>query len=572
MFESAKKESQYLIRAGIFLPILIFIAFLITFSINVPWMDDMDAFPDFLGRFLKADNWDEKWWLLFKPNNEHRIVYAKLMNLWWYFVTGELNMKLIMIFGNITLLGILWLFWRVLKEQNIPLKYFLPIPLLLLHPQYYLISLWSITGHQYQPVIFFGLLGIFLLTRNTITTFIFAVLVIIFDSFTMSNGLFFWFVGIIILLLQGRIRLTGIWVILTILTIKIYFYKFDTEANDLGFAYFMKHPHESFLGFFTTLGGSVDFWNHKAIFVRSIAPTILGMVLVSIGTYWSLGLALYSKELPFSWLKLTRKGKLFELHQRIADKPINLLILGGFLFLAANALVIGILRPRFGYFVMLVSNYKIYPITLLILVYLMLLTGWLRKTSNQKYFYLFLVFSLLFNIASYLKFTPEVIERRKDLLVRAYNQKNNLIGLGAERHSPFREYAITALKRLTDQGIYVYPKSFVADMESQLLAPLPENKVIEANIVKASDGERIENTDLKISGGINDGAYLILKSAQNTYLIYGQQERFFGGKVGFSLLVPTKMLEPADYQIGIMVVSSGKSEIFNTKKQISVNY
>ncbi|MEY4538883.1 MAG: hypothetical protein RLZZ306_640, partial [Bacteroidota bacterium] len=97
---------------GIFLPIFFFSLMLFTYAVNVPWMDDTDAFPDFLGRFLEAKTWDEKAWLMFKPNNEHRIIYAKLVNLLHYGITGTLNMRTLTILSNITLLGMLWIFWR----------------------------------------------------------------------------------------------------------------------------------------------------------------------------------------------------------------------------------------------------------------------------------------------------------------------------------------------------------------------------------------------------------------------------------------------------------------------------
>ena len=275
-----------LTQIGIILPIFFFLLMLFTYAVNVPWMDDTDAFPDFLGRFLEAKNFDERVWLLFKPNNEHRIVYAKLMNLLHYGITGTLNMRTLTIISNITLFGMLWIFWRVIKEQKLSTLYFLPVPFLLLHPQYYLTSLWTITGFQYQPVVFFGLLGVYLLSKNTLWTFFGAVLAVFFDSFTMSNGLFYWLVGFVILALQGRYKMLGIWVIFTLATFKLYFYKFDTQANDQGFQYFFQHPQESFFGFFTHLGGSLDFQTLSPILIRSISPTIAGFILIGISAWW----------------------------------------------------------------------------------------------------------------------------------------------------------------------------------------------------------------------------------------------------------------------------------------------
>jgi hypothetical protein len=539
---------------------------LFIYAVNVPWMDDTDAFPDFLGRFLEAKNFDEKIWLMFKPNNEHRIVYAKLMNLLHYALTGTLNMRTLTIVSNITLFGMLWIFWRVIKEQKLPVYYFLPVPLLLLHPQYYLTSIWTITGFQYQPVVFFGLLGVYLLSKNTLWTFLGAAFAVFFDSFTMSNGLFYWMVGIVILALQGRYKMLGVWLIFMIATFKLYFYKFDTQANDQGFDYFFHHPHESFFGFFTHLGGSLDFQTLSPILIRSIAPTIAGFILIGIAIWWIFlkETALYEKfSIGKYWSKLQTKFN---------AEPSNYIILGCFLFLVINAVVIAILRPRFGYFVMIVGNYKIYPATMLVVVYLMLLTGWLKFTKSSKPFKWILIVSVAFYVASYIKFLPEVHERRKDLLVRAFNQEHNQIGFGPIVGSDFDRYVQTAMSRLVPKGIYQYPKTIFTDSEKELLAKLPDNQSIKVNILKINNEVFVFSKDLTMGTGINDGVYLILKSAKSTYLIYQKRnlQGYFMEEI--AMQIPPQYLIPDTYQIGIFWVNGNTKKVFNANQTIEVNF
>ena len=529
-------------------------------------MDDTDAFPDFLGRFLEAKTLDEKAWLMFKPNNEHRIIYAKLMNLLHYAITGTLNMRTLTIFSNITLLGMLWIFWRVIKQQNLPLYYFLPVPLLLLHPQYYLTSIWTITGFQYQPVVFFGLLGVYLLSKNTNWTFLGAALAVFFDSFTMSNGLFYWIVGIVILALQGRYKMLGVWLIFTLATFKLYFYKFDTQANDQGFDYFFHHPQESFFGFFTHLGGSLDFQTLSPILIRSIVPTVFGFLLVAVTIWWIFlkGMALYEDfSIGQYWAKLQRKFN---------AEPSNYIILGCFLFLAINAAVIAILRPRFGYFVMIVGNYKIYPATMLVVVYLMLLTGWLKFSKNINNFKWILIGSIVFYIFSYLKFLPEVHERRKDLLTRIFNQEHNQIGLGPIVGSDFDRYVQIALGRLVPKGIFQYPQTIFKDSEKEILSKLPDNQPIKINILKKNNETFIVSQNLKMGLGMNDGTYLILKSVKKTYLFYQKRDISTFFKSEIEMQIPPQYLLPDAYQIGIFSVSGEERKIFNANQSVQVNY
>jgi hypothetical protein len=561
------KNKKILTQIGIILPIFFFLLMLFTYAVNVPWMDDTDVFPDFLGRFLEAKNFDERAWLMFKPNNEHRVVYAKLMNLLHYALTGTLNMRTLTIVSNITLFGMLWIFWRVIKEQKLPTLYFLPVPFLLLHPQYYLTSLWTITGFQYQPVVFFGLLGAYLLSKNTLWTFFGAFLAVFFDSFTMSNGLFYWMVGIVILALQGRYKMLGVWIIFMLVTFKLYFYKFDTQANDKGFQYFFKHPHESFFGFFTHLGGSLDFQTLSPILIRSIAPTIAGFMLIGISIWWIFKGVFPLKNkfsIPDFWAKL---------QARFNAEPSNYIILGCFLFLVINAVVIAILRPRFGYFVMIVGNYKIYPATLMVVAYLMLLTGWVKFQKNQKIFNILLVGSIIFNLISYLKFLPEVHERRKDLLVRAFNQEHNQIGFGPYVGSDFDRYVQTALGRLVPKGIYQFPTNTVFKAsEKEILSNFADNQTLNVNISTINHEIFITNPDLPFGFGLNDGAYLILKSAQKTYLIYEKRSLGNFKNNGFSIKIPEKYIRPDTYQIGIFWVKGKEHKIYKTEQTVKVDF
>lgn len=559
-----------LIWLTIGIPFVAFVAMLFTYAVNVPWMDDIDVYPDFLGKFVAATSTNQQLWLLFKPNNEHRVVYAKLMNLAHYYVTGTLNMRTLTILSNSTLLGILWILWRVVKEQKLAPIYFLPIPFLLLQPQYYLTSLWTITGFQYQPVVFFGLLGMYLLTKSSKIALGAAILAVIFDSFTMSNGMFYWVAGLIILWLQGSYKRSAIWGVFMVITINVYFLNFDNGANQQGFTYFAQHPHESFLGFFTHLGGSFDFFNTLDIVKRAILPTITGFLLVGIIAYWLVSMVLFSTQKPFVWLSLPHHTTLGKLQDRLKESQSNYVILGGTIFLLINALVIAILRPRFGFDVMIVGNYKIYPAMFLVMTYLVIITSWQRVQTNTLFLYGFITASILFNGLSYAKFLPEVHERRKDLLVRMYNQQYNKIGLGPQIHSPFYDYVNTAMDNVVAKGIYHYPEGFYSDMSNQLHERLENQPRIVATVRKTDAGMLIQNETLSNSRGLNDGNYILLKSSKHTYLWYEKHPNYFRVPTGCSVLLPNKTFEPDTYQIGIVHVEGTKKEIYTTHQTVTI--
>ena len=288
--------------------------------------------------------------------------------------------------------------------------------------------------------------------------------------------------------------------------------------------------------------------------------------MIAIAIWWIFlkGMALYEDfSISVYWSKLQAKFN---------AEPSNYIILGCFLFLVINAVVIAVLRPRFGYFVMIVGNYKIYPATLIVVVYLMLLTGWLKFTKFPKPFKWVLIGSVIFYAVSFIKFLPEVHERRKDLLVRAFNQEYNQIGFGPIVGSDFDRYVQTAINRLVPTGIYQYPKTIFTDSEKELMAKLPDNQPIKVEILKNNGEVFVVSKDLPMGIGTNDGVYLILKSTKRTYLIY--QKRNVDGyfKSEIAMQIPPQYLVFDTYQIGIFWVDGDVKKVYNTNQSIEVNY
>lgn len=67
------------------LPVGLFVITLVQFSVNVPWFDDFDPFPDFLRKWINTNDLFTQIQLIFQPNNEHRMIFGKLGAL---FITG----------------------------------------------------------------------------------------------------------------------------------------------------------------------------------------------------------------------------------------------------------------------------------------------------------------------------------------------------------------------------------------------------------------------------------------------------------------------------------------------------
>jgi hypothetical protein len=126
--------------------------------------------------------------------------------------------------------------------------------------------------------------------------------------------------------------------------------------------------------------------------------------------------------------------------------------------------------------------------------------------------------------------------------------------------------------RLVPKGIYQYPKTIFTDSEKELLAKLPDNQSIKVDILKTNNEVFVFSKDFTMGTGINDGIYLILKSAKSTYLIYQKRnlQGYFMKEI--AMQIPPQYLVPDTYQIGIFWVNDNTKKIFNANQTIEVNF
>ncbi len=544
------------------LPVVVYALMIDIYATNIPWFDDIEVFPEFILKYNQLSNWMDKFELIFRPNNEHRVVFAKVITLFDYYINDNLNLRRLQIYCNLSMLGFVIIFWKIVKSYHFSISYFIPIPFLLLHPQYYLLSLWTITGFQSICVLFIGFWGMYCLAKNSLKWYLFAIILILVASFTMSNGMFFWIAGLLVLVLQGHLKRIIGWILLAGLVIKLYFYHFDTSANSTGFTYFFLHPYESFYGFFVHLGGHLDFFNSFPIQKRTILPFVAGLSLFVFGLLCFFGILLFSKTKVFGISFNFHNKYLCKIFANFNRSPLHLAVFGVWIFLIINAIVIALLRTRFGMEVLIIGNYRIYPVFLGVISYLMLIIGW--QISKRKLFYL-TVLSIIFWGCSYLKFLPEAHERSKDLLVRAYNQEYNSIGLGPYEGSDYQKIVKNIFSELTTQGIYKYPESIFRNHSLSIT----EKTKLPVSITKEL---LFENKTLPASVKKNDGAYLVLKSNKHQYIIYEKRRLHNFLKTGFSIQLPPKYVTPDNYSVRVLWVKNGIFKIFDTNQSIKINH
>lgn len=558
-------------------PILCFVILMFIFADNIPWMDDLEAFIGFLVNYTEADSWSEKAHWLLAPNNEHRILFAKLITLSFYKLTGTLNFRWLILVAFLCLLGIMFIFYRVFRTIRFPLIAFLPVTLIMLQPQHRLASFWAITALQHLAVAMMIIWALYLLAvpnRSSIfsTRFAGALFLQILASFSMSNGLFGWVAGASVLVIQWRLERGNypwrllIWMAVGVVVILLYFHDFASmQGNESSLSFFLKNPHLVFFGFFTFLGGLFDFFPTANILVRSILPTVAGMLLVSL-MIWLFKTVLF----PVLWKTSLQSPDRAVNHRRY--------FFGGiYVFLLVNAVVVAILRPRFGYEVMLVGNYMLYPALLVSTLYLTALSELRDAKHRTKWMTSGLMLGGIVWSVMYFIHLPRLAEQKLTRETSVFNQKYNNIGFGATLGSPYAAATERWMQIAAEKGFYTYPEdTFYEPYEKMLQKPVsPGRSALHLLVEETENDFQIVTHNWPLPKGINE-ACIVVKSKDNTYL-FPAENLFFSAPYYLKNRMPNisarvfkSFLHPGNYQIGILVVPSGKSDIRFSNQFINV--
>ncbi|MGN7886915.1 hypothetical protein [Dyadobacter sp. 22481] len=547
MDNSNKKPLIFLVMA---VPVVLWVAVVIYYSVNLPWYDDFDPFPDFLHKWITSDSLPERLTLLFQPNNEHRMVVGKLATLGYYWVTGHLNFTFLHIGAAFFTLGTLAVFWRAFKRSDLSAWYFLPVPFLLFQLQYHLIFLWAICGWQHEPVVFFVVLSMFLLSGKR---FAGALLAGVCATYAMSSGIFVWPAGVAVLLLRSQYRQLAAWIAVGALAVGLYFYGLSAQGNESSFAFFAKYPHLSVLGFFAFLGGLFDFFPEKDIVVRSALPVLMAFIAMIWVVVW-----LWRQLTPW----LARTFGLFKNDPAPleAERAVNLnaFLLGILSFLLVEALVIGLLRPRFGFFVMIVSNYKIYPALFLTVTYLSFIVSTQNQNLRKRALQGGALVALIIWGISICTYLPVISERRKYYMVNGYNQEHNGFGLGHVPYSEGARYVDNVMKYLVKTGVYSYPKegNELGRQVNALTTAFPLERQV--TVEHRDKGIYVNDPEGTISPLRSNGEYAFARNGQRLYFFKMEPHKYVGRNFfkqydkGFDIVIPHSSLLPGTYDLGIV--------------------
>ncbi|GAB3885359.1 hypothetical protein [Spirosoma agri] len=532
--------SPRLTIALLLLPIAGFFIYFFVLRYNIPWFDDFENIPYFLDRFLNAPSAGEAFAALVRPNNEHRVVYARLIVLGQYFLTGGLNFANLMLWGNAGLVLMFFLLFRALRQQERlsekALVGLLPVPLLLFTAQSYIMTFTAIFSLQYLAIITLVMLTLFVLATDRPLYLAIALGLGLLSTFSMGNGLLLWPAGAVMLFSQRRWLGLGVWIGFGAISAYLYFLGYPVQqGNDEGFAYVIQHPLQTIAGFLIFAGSVFDVFPSLPEKFRFYLPFLAGLILMIGLVYWL-----------FTTLFRSKKNSSF----------FEVFILGCLLFLLANIALIAFFRLRFYFGMALHIPYRIYALALWSVTSVLLfsrLSESMRVRVWPAVWFLFLGL----NLFSYVTYLPHAVERRKQMQGLAYNQLHSEIGLGGSRNTELARYISNLTAMMRTRNWYHLPDPAITPDERLLTAPVSTTaSTIPLRIEQRSDYVIVDGNEANYEVGLSTGIYLVMKSDRYTYLLFAPKNRpvtyaFWRVTPGFSAALPIDMMQPGRYRIGL---------------------
>ena len=559
------------------LPIATFFVYFFTLRYNIPWFDDYENIPYFLDRFLTAPTFGDKMTALLRPNNEHRVVYARLVVLSQYFLTGGLNFANLMLWGNLGLVLLFVLLCRALhwheRVSGRTLVGLLPVPLLLFTAQSYIMTFTAIFSLQYLAIITLVVLTLFVLVTDRPLHLALALGLGLLSTFSMGNGLLLWPAGAGMLLIQRRWLALGIWLGVGVLGIYLYFLGYPVQqGNAEGFTYVMQHPLETLAGFLIYAGSVFDLFPALPQKFRYYLPFIAGLILVTGLAYWLI------QTLFRAWGK--PRSSQYRSDQYAGVVPagpsrFDAFVFGCLLFLLANIALIAFFRLRFDFGMSLTISYRIYSLTLWSVASVLLFSRLSEPARIQVWPAVWVLF-LGVNCLSYVTYLPEAIEYRKHKQGLTFSQMHNGIGLGGSRNSELARFISDLTTLMQKRGWYQLPDPAITPDEQRLLAPVSAiTKTVPLRIDYQPEFIVVSSNEPNYAVGLNTGTYVVMKSERHTYLLFANKNRpltFRPWQVlpGFTSPMPTALMQQGRYRLGLFRTYPDHSDIQFTNQFVEV--
>jgi hypothetical protein len=248
-------------------PALVLVLYVAIYAVNGPEWDHVNSAEIF-------DRWETgrfTFEYLFRQHNEHRKAAPRLVILGLGLLTKWDNRPEIYLHVALMMGTAVVLFRAFRRDADLrgsrtrALLYFLPIVCLLLSPRSYEALMGDGFPHYLSIIGFAGALSQLLFGRSTARALAAAIACGLLASFSISNGLLIWPLGLVILLCDARVdpprafswRRVAVWGAVGAATMAFYFYGYQDQANHSSPRYLLEHPSIGVTHYLTVNGSSL---------------------------------------------------------------------------------------------------------------------------------------------------------------------------------------------------------------------------------------------------------------------------------------------------------------------------
>ncbi|GAB3512656.1 hypothetical protein GCM10027442_24170 [Emticicia fontis] len=454
------------------------------YAINIPHWDDL-AVRNSLADFLTTGSFFQKIKILFAQHNEHRIFLTRVFALLVFTIKGTLDLKILMLLGNLSLIGILFIFYRLNHRNKLELLALVPISFLLFSSALYENVFWGMASVQNFWVLFLAFLSFYLLVfsygKVSKTYFYLAIVSSFLGVFTSSNGILIPIIGVAVLLFQKRHRELVIWAGVSVLLLFLYFFQYQSSPDKAAKVDFSS-PTLLLKGVLAVIANAIDvsFITPNKHLDLSMATGVIVLIIIAL----------------FSFQVLFRK---YEINQRNND----LFLLNCLVFLGITCAGIAVGRISYGIEVLLTSKYKINSVLIFCICYLIILNS-IAKQRQPTFILVAIILSVCFNFYTYFAEFQHISYLRHERITDQFKIQ----------HSD---------KEMPTKGLYAQlqqPAPTFYDALMPVLLSAKDSVKTEIDIIENETGFIL--TDKQVTmldiGDADAGQYIALRSSQNVYL------------------------------------------------------
>ncbi len=536
-------------------PILFFVYYVWQYTINIPFLDDNIYYTKAVVDVNKSQSFSETFKIFMRQHTitEHKTPVSRIAAFLIYKITGKLNFFTFAQIGNLTLLGILFLFWRFFRKHAWNIVYFLPLPFLLFQMQTNENQFWMGCAWLYYPIGLWQMVTFYLLSYHKPRYFIFAMLSAIFVTFIFSNGMFVFLPATLILLYQKRYKDLGIMAMVAVVCLGVYFSSYSPSP--------IVPPAFSIsnilTGFVLMLGAYVDIQEYHNL--SPFTATAVGLIILGFLTYGGI------------WL-LNRYFKNIQTENSSKISDILFIVSSMIaLCLSAGAVAYSRYTGEHGFEEMFTSRYRFMSILLICLAYLfsLLLT---KSTVRKVVLAIFLPIVMFLYAYSYYFWHDYNVFYRERLAAAAFNFKfHNSWVLFPFDNDWTKQVDVVNIEAIKT-GVYQLPTLPFTPFQEAINKDTVKNvSDLALTLEQRNDRFILRNDTINVEKPLEIEQNVVLKSKRNTYLLPFNRQRNKSKKdyllnqnlfwKGFETVILKNTFIPDEYTIGLLKVQDGKYEI-----------